>query len=54
MSTDSVIEEKIMLNLLDLHKMAKATIETEKDRVKIDRDIEVLERSLIKSPRKQQ
>ena len=52
MSTDSVTEEKIMLNLIDLHKMAKVTIETEKDRARIDRDLEVLEKSLIKSPRK--
>jgi hypothetical protein len=45
MSTDSVIEEKIMLNLLDLHKRAKATYNN--DQKGVERDIEALERSLI-------
>lgn len=51
MSTDSVIEEKIMLNLLDLHKRAKATFNN--DQRVVERDIEALERSLIQSPTKQ-
>ena len=50
MSTDSVIEEKIMLNLLDLHKRAKATFNN--DQRVVERDIEELERSLIQSPKK--
>jgi hypothetical protein len=50
MSTDSVIEEKIMLNLLDLHKRAKATYNN--DQKMVERDIEALERSLISSPNK--
>ena len=45
MSTDSILEEKIMLNLLDLHKRAKATYNT--DPQKVERDIEELEKSLI-------
>jgi hypothetical protein len=28
MSTDSILEEKIMLNLLDMHKKAKLLIQT--------------------------
>ena len=45
MSTDSIMEEKIMLNLLDMHKKAKLLI-TAPD--KAERDLEALERSLIK------
>ena len=44
------MEEKIMLNLLDLHKRAKATFNT--DPQKVAKDMEQLEKSLIvnKSP----
>ena len=36
MSNDSIIEEKIMLNLLDLHKRAKATYNLEPQKVARD------------------
>jgi hypothetical protein len=45
MSTDSILEEKIMLNLLDMHKKAKLLISAPGT---AERDIEALERSLIK------
>jgi len=45
MSTDSIMEEKIMLNLLDMHKKAKLLITAPE---KAERDFEALERSLIK------
>ena len=45
MSTDSILEEKIMLNLLDMHKKAKLLIQPPE---KAERDLEALERSLIK------
>ena len=47
MSTDSLLEEKIMLNLLDMHKQAKLLMQPH-DRM-AERDLEVLERSLIKN-----
>jgi hypothetical protein len=45
MSTDSILEEKIMLNLLDMHKKAKLLIQTPDV---AERDHQALERSLIK------
>jgi hypothetical protein len=45
MSTDSILEEKIMLNLLDMHKKAKLLIQTPD---LAERDHQALERSLIK------
>lgn len=44
MSTDSILEEKIMLNLLDMHKKAKLLISAPGT---AERDMEALERSLI-------
>ena len=43
MSTDSILEEKIMLNLLDMHKKAKLLIQTPDA---AERDHQALERSL--------